>query len=103
MGRAQLGVIHGKDSFPQLAFISSSCSVIRLRKKAREGQEHATPAGSPSSGGRRGRFGALEFGAITQGRQIVCEWRGFEARDTGSPCLIRTVDLWRRARIRSVL
>jgi hypothetical protein len=33
------------------------------------------------------------LGAITQGRRIVTKWRGFETRDTGSPCLIRVVDL----------
>jgi hypothetical protein len=32
VGRAQLGVSHGKDPLPRLAFISSSCSVVRLRK-----------------------------------------------------------------------
>lgn len=36
VGRAQLGVIHGKDSFPRLAFISSSCTLRRTRIWATE-------------------------------------------------------------------
>jgi hypothetical protein len=53
---------------------------------------HAAPAGSPSSGGRRCRLGALGLGAITLGRRIVGEWRGFEARGTGSVQGIAAVD-----------